>query len=334
MATQKELSLRSIDDYLGSADGRFFGSGYRRVAQRLTNIVVDVDECGRSYIAATASISVPEVWSRKGSGTVTPHLSTIDALVFAAQLVETYCTDVFDLDEQARCYMWLRRVEIRAGVKPVEDGLHTLPVSAVLRETAPAEDGLCDATSTFDCRIGPMIVRCEVEHDLGHDGPVTRHHIPDDVVGPDLRPYGSGYREHRQAITDVVIDPRTQRARAIVGIDLGTPATEGMEGGYGPTLSMVDAFVVALQLGQVLLYELDGVTRADSNTLWMRHTVLEATSPLCAVSDPFPVTVGLDDSMLLSARGGTWRTSTVVTECHGLRVKCAVTHEIPRHESV
>ena len=88
----------SIDDYLGPAAGRFFGSGYRRVAYRLHGTDTTQHAAGER-LRATAEIAYPTDWSKKATATaLKPHLSTIDALIVGA--------------ETLRPPGWLRRVDI------------------------------------------------------------------------------------------------------------------------------------------------------------------------------------------------------------------------------
>jgi hypothetical protein len=39
--------------------------------------------------------------------------------------------------------------------------------------------------------------------------------------------------------------------------------------------------------------------------------------------------VTLQNSGLVEARGGTWRTATIAGDCLGVRTRCAVTHRLP-----
>lgn len=91
---------------------------------------------------------------------------------------------------------------------------------------------------------------------------------------------------------------------------------------------MIDAFVTALQLAQVMLYDLDGMRRQDSNTLWMRQTTLTASRP-DRPAEGIAVTTRLDDPGLLRMGGGTWRTLDVVAELGGIQVRSAVAHRLP-----
>lgn len=79
--------LASIDEELGPRETRFFGEGFKRVAHALRKIAVDPG-CGR--IEAEAGLHLPADWSRKGTRAQPPHLSTIDVMLFSAQLAGLY----------------------------------------------------------------------------------------------------------------------------------------------------------------------------------------------------------------------------------------------------
>lgn len=323
----------SIDDYLGPAPTRFFGNGYRRIGQRLSDLFWDPE---RGTLLATAGVVYPRDWSVKQTTTpIAPHLSTIDALVFAAQLAEAGLTARHGLLPLRRQTMWLRRVEIRAGSAPKEDGLAGFPVSADVKDAVDATGSLLGHHSVVVCRIAHMTVRCTVEHPaLAAGGQLPAGPLPADLFGDAARrPYGTGYLTHRQSITNLVADrtealPRAS-ATVVTSAGEGDPPGEGLEGAYQPGMSLVDAFVIALQMGQVLLYELDGLTRADSSTLWMRRTVLEAASPVRPVGEPTLVETVLDDAQVVESRGATWRSADIVSDCGGIRLRCSVTHRLP-----
>jgi hypothetical protein len=322
----------TIDDLLGPASGRFFGSGYRRIGQQVGEFSWD---SAAGSLQATAGVRYPVDWSVKRTDrTLAPHLSTIDALVFAAQLSDAALTLRHGLDAAQRRSQWLRRVEIRAGSRPDEEGLDALPAKAQLRPAAgePLLPG--HALTLVDCRIGRMGVRCTVEHPAV---PVADHAA--DTTGPDPlgpaeeRVWGLGYQRHRQHLTDVGTDLRapepTATARMELSVAPGGPMDQGLEGGYRPGWSLVDSFVAALQLGQVLLYELDAVSRAESSTLWMRRTVLTADVPPAGLTGPVPVGVVLADPQLLDSRSARWRSADIRFRGAGTEVLCSVTHRLP-----
>ncbi|SEN90395.1 avirulence D protein (AvrD) [Actinacidiphila rubida] len=353
--------VASIDDRLGPAASRFFGDGHRRVTYRFTGIVIDPGPDGA--ITATAGVLCPPDWSLKAGASQRPHLSTIDALVVGARLAELFLTRRHRLTAAKRSLMWLRRVEIRAGREPDEEDLESLRVEGRPAGTRPHEHLAGTAVTLMTCRIGGMRIRCEVVHPFGRPvvhpvvhpvfdraGPAATElgglaaadlAARDRAAGPLPYPapaglYGEGFRTRRQPIRDITLQVTGDRQRAdgtarLAPVPGTAPGGGGLEGAYQPAVSFIDAFVIALQLGQLLLYDLDGLDRAHSNTLWMRRTVLECDTPERPATGPFPVTAELAGSALLDARDGArWRTADITAACAGVRVLCSVTHELPR----
>ncbi|MFI1470007.1 AvrD family protein [Streptomyces wuyuanensis] len=344
------LRLDNVSDYLGAPERRFFGEGYKRAQHRLTDLAVhtapedgpDAGE-GAPLVTATAVVDYPADWSRKGSVDQKPHLSTIDVLLLGVRLTEALLGDHRGLTGAELRNSWIRRARIKAGAAPVEDGLSGFPVSARLGSEAASPDP-GRTVSVVDARVGALTVRIELDHpdvrrgaDAGtvHDGSGPE---PGDVPGQPLRrPFGEGYRKRRQSIEHVVVGTGRDTAGAVVRLEARDEAAgpgEGTEGGHQPSAGLIDAFVVALQLGQVMLYELDQVDRADSHTLWMRSTLFEASTPHrpLAAQDggPLPVTAELRNATVLRSRSGeTWRRADIVAELAGIGVVCSVAHRLP-----
>jgi hypothetical protein len=79
----------TIDDALGPAATRFFGDGHRKVDHRLRGLTVETTSEGLPRIRGKADIAYPSDWSTKSESTeLRPHVSSIDAVVLAAQLAE------------------------------------------------------------------------------------------------------------------------------------------------------------------------------------------------------------------------------------------------------
>lgn len=292
------VSLTSVDAYLGPGATRFFGAGHQRVQYEFLDLAIEPDGTVRGH----ACVSYPTGWSTKATGPLRPHLSTIDALILGADLAEAALRGT----NGDAWTGWLRRVDIRAGAAPYEEGLDRVAVGASIVSTAGDGDG--DApVSVVECAVANMVVRCEVEHGL--------------AGRTDLPLYG-GYRGRRQLIEDVTVDVARERADASVTI-----LASGDQ--VAPVITLVDSFVVALQMGQVLLYELDGVERAHSNTLWMRNTTITCRTPHPPIDQRIAVTTSLTASRLLKGRGATWRSATVEADVNGVHARCSVAHELP-----
>jgi len=327
-ALQSGLQLSSIDDYLGPGATRFFGSGYRRVSYGWHDLETGAPS---GNVRAVAAVKYPTDWSKKQSATpLRPHLSTIDAMILGVRSAELCLLRQHELDPRQRCTAWLRKLAINAASAPYEDGLDRFQVEASLNTTLQAPNRLDRWLSSFDCRVANMNVRCEIEHPLPDDASSRR-------ITTDSEPrglYGEGYRHPSQAIEDIKIHTPAGRAEAVVRVDAASREAalgEGLEAYYRPSVSPIDSFVVSLQLGQVLLYEMDRMTRAESNTLWMRHTSITTKTPYRPADRPFAATVHLEDSRLVNMRGASWRTATIVGEMRGIHTRCAVAHQLTVH---
>ncbi|MFM9445715.1 AvrD family protein [Streptomyces acidiscabies] len=331
--TVGRLTVGDIEDYLGPAEGRYFGSGFRRVRQRLAAITLTGGpESTRA--TATASVGYPGDWSAKGTGGLVPHLSTIDALVLAARTAELLLTHAYGLDVGARSRMWLRRVVIRAGGSPQED-LARLPVHGTARpaESVAVADGL--RTSAVGVTIGSMHVRCEVQHeDQGGYRPSqgALYEDADTALGaPDGQYYAELFRRRGQRVTHLAVDAPAGSADAEVALTPapGESAGTGLEAAYAPSASMVDAIAVMGQLAQILMYELDGLTRGGSDTLWLRRAELATDLPLRAVDRAFPVHARVADSRLVDIDDHQWRVCDLSYGFHGITGTFSVTHRLP-----
>jgi len=195
--------------------------------------------------------------------------------------------------------------------------------------------------SVYDCTVGGLRVRCEIEHPTGRgtaaDAPGTREYdsLADVLGAAGSRFYGEGFKRRRHTIHKVRVDvgALTAEADAQFTDDAGSPVPdEGIEGAAQPAVSLVDAFVVNLQLAQVLMYELDSLTRESSNTLWMMQTVLEAPrghQALRKLGEPMAVRTGITGHRLLRLRGGAWRSVDLRGELAGITMRAAFAHELP-----
>ncbi|MEU9007002.1 AvrD family protein [Streptomyces sp. NPDC048551] len=330
--TSTRTVLASVDDRLGPADQRFFGRGFRRVAYDMSEVRRTRGADGAVRARSTVGVRYPADWSKKAAATdLRPHFSTVDGIVIAAQLAGT-CLVGSGADLRDA---WLRTVRLTAGGGPQEE-LSGLPAEAVVRRTEPVAGNPARAESVVDCTVGSMRIRCAIDHarlpDRPAGEPETATAALDAFLGPAAaRYFGLGFTTRRQYVRDVDVDHRDLRAAATLTVaheDTATVPTEGLEGAYQPAVSVIDAFVTALQLAQVMLYDLDGMRRQDSNTLWMRQTTLSAARPDRPARD-IPVTTRLADPGLLRMGGGTWRTLDVVGELGGIHVRSAVAHQLP-----
>ncbi|GAA3536630.1 AvrD family protein [Amycolatopsis ultiminotia] len=322
MAESTRLLLPSIDQYLGPAETRFFGAGYRRPEHTLSDISVTALPDGTGSISATAAVDYPKDWSRKGATDQPPHLSTVDVIVLGEKLASLYIQAAFGFSPEDPGIEALGTIRISAGSSPVEEELTGFPVEARAASTTDISTsaGVC---TTFDCTIANLRLVISVRHP-----PAAQQHattaVPDVTGSPSgRRLVATGWAERSNSTSEVIIDRATSTAAAQARF---TPAPAER---VGPQDLVIDAFVVALQLGQILLYELDRFDRADSNTLWMRQTEIQWSPQRRDVADRRAATTGIVSPRILNRGTDRWRVADIRGDVYGVSVRCAITHRVP-----
>ncbi|WP_415950010.1 AvrD family protein [Streptomyces sp. KLOTTS4A1] len=318
------LRISSADDELGNREGRFFGEGFKRVTHVLTDITIrtTTDEVpGR--VDATAGLGIPGTWSRKGDTQQRPHLSTIDAMLFAAQLTGLYAAHSFGLPPTSP--FLIRSLVIKAGPAPDEESLDSFAVFATHHSTNDIA-ALGRRLTTMDCGIGSMTVRVVVEHAVTAEASRAEgfYARPEDLPGPwNDAPYGASHLGRHQFLDAIEADIEAHTASAELSITTDPDGTR--RAALPPT--MIDLFTAALQLGQILLYRLDGLDRATSNTLWMRGTTIAPSAGDSTDDGRFHVELAKPAKLPTSR--GTWRTGQIVATVAGKRLTCNVAHLLP-----
>jgi avirulence D protein (AvrD) len=329
MTAESLLRLDSVSDYLGPAETRFFGHGFRRATHVVRSVTVE-STSDSGVVGCLVDVGYPVDWSRKSvSQDLRPHLSTVDMLVLGVQLSEAHLVCGLGLDDAQRRAAVVRRIELRAGNEPQEDltGMHG---SARLVSTTELEDDPGRSLSVYDCRVGVMRATCHLEHATrtARTGSWRADSLADILGEPHERYYGAGFTTRGQTVETVRVDRSASRASAGLRLLDAEERGAGLDGDQlaGPTL--VDGFVAVLQLAQILMYELDSLRREDTNTLWMLRTTIERTG-LEPTAVTGPVWAELSAKRLLSLRGGRWRNVDIAGGCAGVDLRASFAHELP-----
>lgn len=322
----------SIDEILGPAPRRYFGGGHRRVGLALSNIAID--PLKKLPLTAVARLTYPDDWSTKDADPeLRPHLSSIDAVVLSAQLIECYLAARLGLDSQARSRAWIRSASVRAGGKPWL-ALDTIPLGVSAVESRKQLNALGDRVTRFDCRVGGISLQVEVEHEAGlpHDGRVT-FDTSDDLLGLNRNPYyGAGHKAALRNLEDVRVDVPQGRTACVSLIELPADGKyDGLSSAYCPTLSVVDAILVGAQLAQALIYRWDGIGRETSSTLWMRKFSLNMRTPYQPVEGSFVPQVRTRSARLTRMAESTWRLMDLDAQILGVSGSMSIAHMLPLH---
>lgn len=325
--------FKSVDSVLGPGNERFFGMGFRKAQQIITNVEIYPrikEDNNQGKINAKASLFYPNDWSKKeGTKVLKPHLTSIDAVVFAVQLNEMFLTYKYKLTEEQRKEIWIKSVTMKAGTSPNED-LKGFDIESIQLSTDNFRNK-DQFISVFEAKIGNIRIKSEIIHrQNGIRLDNKSYETCDTLLGSaDKRYYGEGYKVPKQIIKDVEITHNSVSSMVTIekpkNIDL---ITNGAEGKYRPSISMIDCMLIIAQLGQVLIYHLDNITREKSNTLWMRKVYLESNDPY-QLGDNFKASTHIVKSKLFSIKNNFWRSCDMVGNCKGIKVEYSIAHELP-----
>lgn len=320
----------SIDDILGDGRHRFFSQGYKTTNPRLHELQV-IHTGPTSTLTARASLGVEGIWSVKGSSEQTPHLGTTDVIVLACRMAEVLLASKYSSELLPEAH--LISVTVSGGSAPVEGNLNQLECRALLEEST------IGSSSTLQCSISSMSATLEVAHP---DGAAVADSVElpceEALVGDaSSRLYGDLWSERQVALENVRIKNDDESAHARLSLDAhssrnGVVERHGLEANYIHELCAVEYFVSALQLGQVLLYRLDAMDRAESNTLWMRRTRITlraSTSHQWEGAQEAGLSVVLSNKRLITKDGDVWRCADVVGTFNRGEVVCSVAHRLP-----
>lgn len=306
-----EFASSSIDEQLGAAHSRYFGAGFSNVQHTLDPMFVAEYE-GNFRVR----VSYPDEWSIKGTNSPPAHLSSIDAMVIAARMVENWAEGNGLVSHLQ--YGWLSRCELKPGPSAVEVSAE-LPATLTLeskRSLRESVDELC-----FSCLIDSFTV-------------LLRVHLPRSVTDVTAEALGAsyfatGYQEAQRKLERVTL-LGGGHAECTVSIECQSeqPAS-GLEAEHGTAVSFVDATLIAAQIGQVLIYDLDQMHRDETETLWLRRATFERSKPPEAEHFSGTADVRLAKTNRIARGTKVWRSADFTAQINDVHVRYSLVHELP-----
>ncbi|MGN7948752.1 AvrD family protein [Microbacterium sp. 22215] len=320
-----------MSELLGDADQRYFGDGYRAVQQDLRNLRLRHVPGSGWRIEASLALRYPDSWSTKsGQANRSPHLSTLDAFVVAAQLAEAMLVGGRGLEPAQRPWVWLHRALIRAGAKAVEE-LDEIDVSGQMSVGQPLDNPLLSNSQTFTAKftIGALRVELDLVAPAGESRDVGES-FPDidDLLGAKKdRYYGEGFKRDRLTIgdgwlsDDTTIQVPVTRTRGTKSADIGSAYT------VSPTF--VNCILGQAQVSQLMLYSLDHIDRATSDNLWMRHVELVSDGPDLHSANEFVAEAQVIRTRLIPMSHRTWRVTDFSGRFGPISARYNLAHALP-----
>lgn len=320
----------SIDELLGDGRERFFSHGYRSTNPQLRDVAVSHTP-PVSTLTAHAGLDVQGTWSVKGSAGQTPHLGTTDVLVFAGRTAEILLASRYSPAILSDAH--LTSILISGGSSPVEGSLAQLECHATL-QTSPG-----GSTSILRCSVASMTATLEIAHAEAESAQSPHESISElELLGrASTRLYGELWAQRQLSIERIRLDLEAGVAAGQLSLRELSAAVgprsdrTGLEAAFSHDLAAIEYFVATLQLGQVLLYELDALDRAESNTLWMRKTRITLSHPTAraARASDAGLQVQLRNSRVVLKEDASWRCADIVGSLDGCTVVSSVAHRLP-----
>ncbi len=281
-----------IDEYLGVRDRRYFGDDYLRTTQTI-DIFRIVDSGDSLGLSCLGHVRLPDLWSEKGGGLQTPHLSTIDVLELSIECLRMLLHRTMHSNDLPADFV--KKISVVAGSIPVEGNLETISISGQVHHADQESDVL-------ELHIANMVVAITFASSYF---PPSRYIV---------------FSRQPVSIKNVMVNRDDMTACAIV-----SPTTMN----HSEAWSLSSCFASALQLGQTLLYKLDDISRAESNTLWMKRTAIFFSPSTPALDLPQPIYVRLDGAKRYTKSDGDWRRADIFAILCNTNIVCSVTHRIP-----
>ena len=235
----------SFEDFLGVAEDRYFGDGYRRRRYTVAS------ESGHA-----AAIVRVEPENCDDDSAEAPHLTSIDGILIPLLLIDQYRRPV-DASEV------LTGLRIDAGASPWF-ALDRVPVTL---EVAPRDDG----GRTVRARVGSL----RTELSLVPRTQSRRSDSRPDASAKSRTVYGSAYRDIEIRTRLWSVSPNGVQGSHEAEFANANVAASGIDGSLWPGLTAVTYVSVMGQLTQVALVAATGRGRRETGNLWLRRLVID-----------------------------------------------------------
>jgi hypothetical protein len=151
--------------------------------------------------------------------------------------------------------------------------------------------------------------------------------------GGGRRLYLDGFKDYRLAASEIVLDGSGTRITGKQQLEVDGAAGYdycGVESGYCNSMPVTHAIVGAAQLSQIVLYTMDSVERARSNTLWMRSLEMVAEHPPRPADVRFDGIMEVRETRMSDRDGMRWRHAELgLTAFNGITGSCWLSHLLP-----
>jgi hypothetical protein len=288
-------TLQSSDTgrYLGASSKRYFSDGYKDIQHSFSNIRIEKKE-----LLADLILEWPEKWSEKKGVAITPHVGTLDFFLASAILVEKYFQPMNKEFIKRVNKMWIAEFVCKSGNKCLEK--QSIPCLCRLLSKEKMDNKI---HYLFEVLVANTIVRLKV---------VSPYHSLTSSFDPFFAAqtdsyYFNEYKGADRIISSINLMPSEKYISADYELRHNQDSSfHGLTSDYMPCLTFCDLVLCAGQLTQILLYNLDNISREESSNLWMRKIH-------CVYNKPIPmnsqVSVSINKTNMVKMKSGIYNCS-------------------------
>ena len=223
------------------------------------------------------------------------------------------------------------------GHRPVSESFRNYAENLMLETWKELGKPVTVVRGTIEERIAQIVEKLGLEVSetrttpKKEEGRVKFERLEDALGNPQKRYLSTCYRNVQQHIFDVNLDLADNRVTAKVDLEYlsnwSTKKGESCE----PHFTSIDAYLVFGQLAQLLMYSTDGITREQSNNMWLRESELVPRRAIVSSKD-IPVELKVNRNSYPVLKGNKWH----IAEMEGhvgnrdmLMKKYSVAYEMP-----
>jgi hypothetical protein len=321
VSTNTTISISSIEEILGNPKNRYFSNGFLNVKFDYKDLYFK-----NHSIECNLLFSFNQLWSQKNQQFLKPHVG----------IVEYYTTSVFFTEFLLKAYLGLNDEDIsrswvsffsvksRPSVLTDEENIH---FKAQLINTSPLNirsSHFLNFKSIVNIEFGKMKILIDINHPVQQPGK-SQTCLP---VIIDHGLYKTGYKQVSHRIKNIELDLANLSVSSEINLSGQIPPDQCRGIGRNYRSCMIsDHYLTTGQLMQVLLYEMDSISREESNNMWVREVKTYYPEPI-----PRPVsfnTLQATETNIVRMKNENWRLATIKAMHDSITSYIKVSHKLP-----
>lgn len=272
--TEKIVTITNANYILGNAEQRYFGSGYKNTTHIFENFRIL-----NNSLIADLNIKWKTVWARKNGKPIIPHVSSLDFYIVATLLTEHYLKLLGNIKNVCVNKIWVEEFYCKAASQSIDDSLLTC---SCLKTSQQKHDNVI--VYSFLIKIQNVTANLKVRQVLCKDrirkcksicnnSPINQNTNNYLYLGNRFNYHDTYYKQLDRIILniEVYIDERKVCSDIVLENWTYPDQITGIGTSEMPCLTFGDLILLAGQLSQILIYQLDNITRDNATNLWLRE---------------------------------------------------------------